>query len=127
MIHEDGRELTVESSRRHRNRLLVKFQDTESRDGAEALRGSFYVKARNLRKLGEGEFWEHELVGLSVVDVHGVMRGRVARVIPGGIQDLVAVTTPAGERLVPLVSEIVVSVDVAGGRVVVDPPPGLLD
>jgi 16S rRNA processing protein RimM len=48
-------------------------------------------------------------------------------VIPGAAQDLLAVATDQGERLVPVVSAIVVEVDVAARLVVIDPPPGLLD
>lgn len=52
--------------------------------------------------------------------------GTVAHVLDGPAQDLLVLETPVGERMVPLVAEIVVNVDVDGGRVEIDPPEGLL-
>ena len=57
----------------------------------------------------------------------GIEVGTVARVVPGPAQDLLALDTPVGERLVPLVKEIVVEIDTRNRRVVLDPPQGLLD
>ena len=46
---------------------------------------------------------------------------------PGGAQDLLLVGTERGEVMVPFVRQLVPTVDVEGGRVVIDPPPGLFD
>ena len=127
LVHENRGELVVESTRAHGNRLLVKFQGVEDRTGAERLRGVLYVSAGALRELGDDEYWEHDLVGARVIDVGGRERGEVVGILPAPAQDLLRVATPSGERLVPLVADIVVGVDVAGGRVTIDPPSGLLD
>ena len=126
LLHDDGRHLTVESSRDHRNRFLVKFEGFDDRESAETLRGALWVDASELRPLEEGEFWEHQLDGLAVVDVSGASLGTVKRVDPGPAQDLLVVETGDGERLVPLVAGIVTEVDVNAGRVTIDPPEGLL-
>lgn len=127
LVHEDGRTLTVESTRDHRNRFLVKFAGVDDREGAEALRGPLYVPGADARSLEPGEFWAHDLEGLDVVHAGtGDVVGKVAYVAEGPAQDLLVLDTPAGERMIPLVAEIVVEVDVAGGRVRVDPPEGLL-
>lgn len=125
--HEDGRTLTVESARDHRNRFLVKFEGVNGRTEAEGLRGALYVPESEVRELEGGEFWEQDLEGLAAVHAGtGAALGTVAYVQPGPAQDLLVLDTPDGERLVPFVSEIVVEVDVEAGRVVVDPPEGLL-
>lgn len=127
LLHEDGRALVVESARDHRNRFLVKFEGIEDRESAETLRGPLYVPSDEARELEPGEFWEHDLTGLDVVRaVSGDVVGKVARIEEGPAQDLLVVETPAGERLVPFVAEIVVEVDVGAGKVTVDPPEGLL-
>ena len=125
--HEHLGELTVEGSRRHHNRLLVKFSGVDAREEAERLQGALFVATADLRNLGPGEFWEHELVGATVVDATGRALGSVTALVRGPAQDLLEVQTVAGERLVPLVADIVVEVDVAAGRIKVDPPAGLLD
>ena len=129
LVHADGRELIVEDVRRHRgaSRTLVKFAGYGDRESAETLRGAVYVEAGDLRDLPEGEFWSHEVVGLSVFLLDGQRAGEVIAVQPGTAQDLLVVSTARGERLVPLVSEIVKEVDVEGGCVTIDPPAGLLD
>ncbi len=125
--HEDGRTLTVESTRDHRNRLLVKFEGVDGRTEAEGLRGPLYVPESDARALAGDEFWERDLEGLTAVHARtGAVVGTVSYVRPGPAQDLLVVETTAGERLVPFVSEIVVEVDVAAGRVTIDPPEGLL-
>jgi 16S rRNA processing protein RimM len=126
LVHSDGREMVVESSRVHRDRFLVKFADSDSRADAEALRGELFVPPDEVRELGPGEFWPHELVGCQVHLTSGELVGSVAAVSPGPAQDLMTVTTARGDRLIPLVAAIVVSVDVDARRVVLDPPEGLL-
>ncbi|MFN2488354.1 MAG: ribosome maturation factor RimM [Actinomycetota bacterium] len=127
LVHDGAGELLVERSRRHRDRLLVKFEGIDTRTDAEGLRGALYVAGDHVRELDEDEYWEHEIVGCEVVDPAGRVLGRVTRVVPGAAQDLLAVATEGGERLVPVVAEIVRAVEVQARRVRIDPPAGLLD
>lgn len=127
LIHEDGRELTVQSSRSHRDRFLVHFQGATDRESAQALRGALYIDTSAVRQLDESEFWEADLIGCTVVLTDGSEVGEVTDVIVRPAQDLLQIETPRGERLVPFVGEIVTEVDAQGRRIVMDPPQGLLD
>ena len=111
----------------HRDRFLVKFEGSDSRADAEALRGTLFVPATDARELEEDEFWEHDVIGLEVVTADGERVGEVAAIIPGAAQDLLEISTPDGARLVPFVKEIVTGIDPDARRVTVDPPEGLLD
>ena len=124
--HENGTVLTVETARHHRDRFLVKFDGAEDREGAEALRGALYVPADEVRTLDDDEYWLHDIVGCEVKTRAGDDVGRVENVVNGPAQDLLEIATPNGIRLVPVVKDIVVSVDVAARTVVIDPPEGLL-
>ncbi len=74
------------------------------------------------------EWYDHQLVGLLAVDAAGTAYGSVTEVVHLPMQDLLAVTNDSGgEVLVPFVAAIVTSVDLAGGRVVLDPPGGLFE
>ena len=127
LLHEDGRALVVAAARAHRDRFLVSFEGFDDREAAETLRGALFVPAEEARELEAGEFWEHDLEGLEVVLAQtGEVVGTVSYVLPGAAQDLLVVDTDAGERLVPLVGEIVTEVDVEAGRVSIAPPEGLL-
>ena len=125
--------LTVEASRWHSGRLLVSFTGITDRTDAESLRGaSLTINAADV-PLPEDpdEFHDHQLTGLTMVTVSGEPVGTVTDVLHHG-QALLAVTPAAGtsrraQVLVPFVAAIVVEVDLAGQRLVIDPPPGLLD
>lgn len=125
----DGRVLTVSSVRPHAGRLLVRFEGVDDRVGAEALRGTLLtVDVRTLAPIEDpDEFHDHELEGLLVVDTTGAELGTVREVLhnPGG--DLLVIATEPGEVLVPFVREIVPDVDLAGRRVVLQPPEGLFE
>jgi 16S rRNA processing protein RimM len=106
----------------------VKFAGVDSRDHAQRLRGmSVYVDPAGLRRLERNEYWAHQLAGCMVVDMVGAPIGTVSRIYERPPQDLLGVYTERGERLIPMVTEIVVEVNVDDGRIVIDPPQGLLD
>jgi 16S rRNA processing protein RimM len=125
--------LTVASTRWHSGRLLVTFAGITDRTGAEPLRGVWLTVGADQvgSPKGPDEFHDHQLVGLTVVTTAGEQVGVVTDVRHHG-QDLLVIEPEAGshrrgEVLVPFVAAIAVDVDVAGGRMVIDPPPGLLD
>jgi 16S rRNA processing protein RimM len=125
--------LTVVSSRWHSGRLLVSFAGIADRTQAEPLRGVWLtVDAAQVSDPEDpDEFHDHQLVGLTVVTSAGEQVGVVTDVRHHG-QDLLVIAPAAGSQrrgqvLVPFVAEIAVDVDVAGGRIVIDPPAGLLD
>ena len=124
------REVTVESSRPHGTRLLVRLAGVSDREGAEALRGHlFVVDSGDLPALDDpDEFYDHELEGLAVRTVGGDEVGTVHEVLHTAAGELLSVRNPAGrEILVPFVSAIVTSVSRDAGVVEIDPPEGLLD
>ena len=127
LIGASGQTLVVETSRPHGNRWLVKFAGVDDRNAAEAIRGAVFIPTAEVRALDEDEFWPHELIGCKVLLTTGQPVGVVDDVVPGPAQDLLQISTPAGERLVPAVKGIVVAVDVGARRITIDPPEGLLD
>jgi 16S rRNA processing protein RimM len=120
--------LVLRSARDNNGILLLGFEHTDDRSGAEALRGTKLL-ADVLTDAGEEETWyERDLVGLRAVTVGGVEVGEVLGLESRPAQDLLVVRLTDGrEALVPFVTAIVPEVDIEGGRVVLDPPPGLLD
>ncbi|WP_320065245.1 ribosome maturation factor RimM [Micromonospora sp. RTGN7] len=123
-------ELTVESARWHQERMLVVFEGILERDVAEALRGTLLgVDSADVAPPEDPEeFHDHDLVGLAVVTPTGERLGEVAAIDHAPASDLLVLRRPEGRTaLIPFVKAIVSEVDLAGGRVVVDLPPGLLD
>jgi 16S rRNA processing protein RimM len=126
---ENAGPLTVETVRAHSGRLLVRFAGIEDRTAAETLRGLLLlVDSADIPPVEDpDEFYDHELIGLTAVTADGTSLGEVVDVEHPG-QDVLVVRRTSGEdALVPFVGAIVTSVDVPAGRIVLDPPPGLLD
>jgi 16S rRNA processing protein RimM len=122
--------LTVAALRPHQGRLIVAFRGVPDRAAAERLRGVVLrVDSAGIAPPADpDEFHDHQLVGLSVITPAGERLGEIARVDHGPAADRLVLARPDGRTaLVPFVAAIVPEVDVAGGRIVVDPPPGLLD
>ncbi len=123
---DDGRELTVAETRPDRGRLLVTFAEVADRTAAEALRGRYlFVPERDAPELPEGSFWPHQLVGCEVVTESGRSLGEIREVVLGVANDIWVTGPQADEVLIPALKDVVVSVDVAGRRVVVRDVPGL--
>jgi len=125
-----SRNLTVAAARNHSGRLLVRFEEVLTRDVAETLRGTLLLAStEDLPPTGDpDEFYDHELEGLTAELVDGTQIGTVLEVVHGPGGELLVVKRANGdETLIPFVREIVPTVDLAGKRVVVDPPEGLLD
>ncbi|HEX3783913.1 MAG TPA: ribosome maturation factor RimM [Pseudonocardiaceae bacterium] len=124
------RTMTVTAARPHSGRLLVTFDGVRGRDSAEELRGTLLLAAEgDLPPTDDpDEFYDHQLEGLAVFTTDGTKIGEVREILHGGGSDLLAVRREGrDEVLVPFVSEIVPEVDLRAGRVVIDPPQGLLD
>ncbi|MEO3935747.1 ribosome maturation factor RimM [Dermatophilaceae bacterium Soc4.6] len=131
------RALTLRSARLHNGTWLLAFDEIPDRTGAESLRGTQLVAD----VAGTGEhgdaasasdddeaYYEDQLVGLEVVLTDGTRVGTVSALELGVAQDLLVLDLDAGHTgYVPFVEAIVPTVDLAGGRIVIDPPLGLLD
>src|SRR5690606_20139213 len=103
------------------------FVGVEDRTAAETLiKAVLWIEADPDEPAEEDAWYPHQLVGLRVMRA-GEELGQIARVDHMPAQDLLAVTTPSGEVLVPFVKAIVTAVDPAAGTVEVDPPGGLFE
>jgi len=120
--------LTITSSRAHDGRWVLGFEGIGSIEDAETLRGlELKVAEESLHQLEAGAYYVHDLVGCRVETTAGGNVGVVARVEFGAGGAALVVKDDDGEVMIPLVDAFCRSVDTAGKRIVVDPPPGLLE
>ena len=107
--------LVLRSVRLHQQTYLLAFEGVTDRTDVED-------------EIDDGGWYERDLLGLTVVLTDGTVLGEVSALHTREVQDLLEVRRPDGrEVLIPFVEEIVPEVDEEAGRVVVDPPPGLLE
>ena len=121
--------LTVESARDHSGKLIVHFAGRDDRTAVEALRGTVLLLPAAARPAIEDpdEFYDTDLIGLTVRTVQGRHLGPVTDVLHSPAGSLLAVDVDGREVLVPFRAELVPTVDLAAGIAEIDPPDGLLE
>ena len=122
---ESGRkEYRVEPLSAARGAVLARIEGVADRTAAEALRGlRLYVERSALPETGEREWYEADLIGLAAVGTDGRDWGRVIAFHDFGAGSMMEVS---GGAMLPFTDAVVPEIDVPGGKVVVDPPAGLL-
>jgi 16S rRNA processing protein RimM len=111
-----------------RGDLLVELDGLGDRTAAEHLRGAdVLVPLASLPPPGPGEFYYHEMPGFSVETADGTIVGEITDTVHTGTTDVWVVRAGPREHLIPVVRDVVATIDRAGRRVVITPIPGLLD
>ena len=120
--------LRVTTARLQNGRPVIGIEGVETMNDAEALAGlELRVPVEELAPLPEGTFYHHDLVGCQVVTAGGQKVGTVEGVEGTLSGSRLVVAGAKGEILIPLVTDICRTIDVAGKTIVVEPPEGLLD
>lgn len=125
----ESRRLTIRTARRHGERVLLSFEGFAGVDAARALAGGeLSVPDAEAAPSRPDFYYSHQIEGWRCEDREGRLAGVVRTLEQTVAGPLLAIETPSGrEALVPFVEPIVVSVDEAGRRIVIDPPEGLLE
>ncbi|WP_026868440.1 ribosome maturation factor RimM [Inquilinus limosus] len=112
-----------------KDQWIVRIDGVADRDAAAALRGlRLYVDRTALPETEEDEFYHADLIGLPAVLADGSRFGTVRAVFDFGAGEMLEIARPgAGAVMVPFTREAVPVVDIAGRRIVIDPPAGLLE
>lgn len=122
------RRLKVTVKRMAKGSVIAAIDGVTDRNAAEALAGlRLYVDRASLPAAETDEFYRADLIGLEAVLADGSPFGRVVAVEDYGAGDILEIRPPQGPSvLVPFTEAVVPQVDIAGGRLVIDPPAGLL-
>lgn len=112
------------SARPHQRYWLLKLVGCDTREAAEALRGAeVVVRPSEQPPLPPDEYYVHQIVGLRIVTTTGEEVGIVEEVLATGSNDVYV----TARGLIPATAEVVQKIDVAGGMIVIDPLPGMLE
>ena len=124
---DSGQELTIKSSRWHNQILLLGFEGVNDRNQIEALRDQLISSQVDLSALAPGEYHYQQLIGCQVYLQNNELVGQVSEVVKLPGQDLLSVDKNGSQVLIPMVKQIIISIDVLTKKIVVNPPEGLLD
>ena len=120
--------LRVQSARSHKGCFLLLLEGAVRREDVEGWRGHWlFLPAQERSSLPPNYYYEHELTGLACVLGNGRELGEVSELSSATGTAILTVRTRSGEVMVPFISPIVVSVDLAGRKVVIDTPEGLFE
>ena len=125
LLDGSARTLRIRTLRQHKGRPLAAFAGVDDANAAQTLVGAALAIDRAAVELGRDEYFDEDLVGCTLVDEAGHELGAVVAVEHYPAQDMLRVG-PRG-AIVPLVRAFVRAIDVAGRRIEVSLPPGLLD
>ena len=124
---DSGQELTIKSSRWHNQILLLGFEGVNDRNQIEALRDQLISSQVDLSALAPGEYHYQQLIGCQVYLQNNELVGQVSEVVKLPGQDLLSVDKNGSQVMIPMVKQIIISIDVLEKKIVVNPPEGLLD
>ena len=126
---DQHRPLRIRSRRRHDPGLLLSFDGYDSPEAAAELRNQLvFVSAHDRPPLPEGEYYHHQIIGLTVVSDDGRTLGRVQEIINTSANDVYVIRPESGpEILIPAIESVILNVDLAGGILQVHLLPGLLE
>jgi 16S rRNA processing protein RimM len=127
---EDGTQVfAIESLRPARDFLVARFAGVSNRTAAEALRNlKLYVPRARLPQTQPEQFYHADLIGLAAVATDGSALGTVIAIHNFGAGDLIEIKPQCGPTvMVPFTDAVVPTIDLAAGRLIVDPPAGAFD
>ncbi|HXL12431.1 MAG TPA: ribosome maturation factor RimM [Bradyrhizobium sp.] len=125
LLTKDGaRQFEVTHAREAKGHLVATFKGIATREAAEKLNGiELYIARDKLPAPGEGEYYHADLIGLAAVTQANEPLGRVVAIHNFGAGDIIEIAPPHGATmLLPFTNAVVPTVDLAGGRVVIDLP-----
>jgi len=100
--------------------FLLDLDGVENREASDALIGcSIFAPSRALKKLPEGEYYWHDIIGLEVVTDDGLSLGRIETVVPTGSNDVYVCAGGEREILLPAIGDVIKEIDVEKGTMVV--------
>jgi len=125
LLTKDGaRQFEVTSAREAKGHLVATLKGVSTREEAERLNGiELYIAREKLPGTDEDEYYHADLIGLAAVNAAGEPLGRVIAIHNFGAGDIIEIAPPSGSTLLlPFTNAVVPTVDLAGGRVVIELP-----
>ncbi|AQP53020.1 ribosome maturation factor RimM [Vagococcus penaei] len=123
--------LTIKSHRKHKNFDILSFDNHPWINDVEHYRdGILKVAMTDLTELPANEFYYHEIIGANVFEEDGTHLGTIKEILSPGANDVWVIQQPAKNQkdiLIPYIESVVLSVDAANQKVVVEIPEGLID
>ena len=118
----------IEASTRHRNQFLIKLDDvTNIARAAELVGSTLLVDESWLESLEPGEYYHYQVIGFEVFTTGGERVGIISSTLSTAGGEIYVIQGSTKEHLIPAVKEFIDLVDFTSGKMIINPPDGLLD
>jgi 16S rRNA processing protein RimM len=122
------REFTTTCFKANSGKFIIGLQGVDDINLVQPFVGSeVCLKRGQLPVLEEDEYYWSDLIGLQVYTDDGALLGTVADIFETGSSDIYVVRNEEREYLIPAIADVIKSVDLTGGKIVITPLDGLLD
>lgn len=127
LVYIDGVAMTVESSRLHKDNVILKLDTVADIDHASLLKGKFLkIPQSEQLPLEQDRYYYHQLIGLNVTTKEGRFLGKIVKILPTGSNDVYVVDGDGGEILIPAIADVVKRVDLEKGYLLIEQIDGLI-
>ncbi len=126
-VYVNRQSMTIDSTEWRKGKVIVKLNAVGSIEAAEKLRGQLVeIHSSQVHPLPEGQYYHFQLIGLEVRTTQGELLGNIAEILTTAGNDSYVVHGARGEVIIPAIEDVVKSVDLARGYMVIEPLEGLL-
>lgn len=124
----DDKEFRVQNVRAQKDFFIMKLEGIESINDGELFRGELIkIPKERLRKLSPGEFFWHDLIGMTVVDEEGRSYGKIKSIFPTGSNDVFVIESGDKEILLPAIKDVVRKVALQEKKIIIHLMEGLFE
>jgi len=126
-IYINQQPMTINSTEWHKGKAIIKLGTIDSIEDAQKLRGQpIEINQSQVYSLPEGQYYHFQLIGLEVRTTQGELLGTITEILTAESNDNYVVCGAKGEILIPAIEDVVKSIDLNKGCIVIEPIEGLL-
>jgi len=126
-VYVNRQPMTIDSTEWHKGKAIIKLNTIDSIGAAQRLRGQpIEIHHSQVYPLPEGQYYHFQLIGLEVWTTQGKLLGNITEILTAESNDNYVVRGNDGEILIPAIEDVVKSIDLNKGRIIIEAIPGLL-
>ena len=126
-IYINQQPMTIDSTEWRKGKAIIKLSTIDSIEDAQRLRGQpIEIHHSQLQPLPEGQYYHFQLIGLEVYTTQGELLGNITEILTAESNDIYVVSGDRGEIVIPAIEDVVKSIDLNKGCIVIEPIEGLL-
>ena len=124
LVGNDRSRHLIKTVKPHGKGLLLGLEGSQNENDAARFTNKIaFLDFGDIPQMPEGKYFDHQLLGLEVVDASGSALGTLAEILKTGANDVYVVVGPTGaEMLLPAIPSVILDVDVKKGILQVQPP-----